>query len=177
MLRRHRRRRATTAVPGFATGGRTGSRPTRPRPLLCSSASNCENELEVGTAAQLGETERELLLRTDAEVAIGCWSQSAPEISAIFFFSPPRPRQAQPADNAQGAAPPRAKAKRHASTNSVRPGAYARPGSFDGRDPARPGCCFRPERAVSGGRDQTTALPLYQPRRAAPELAERRRVS
>ena len=89
MLRRHRRRRATTAVPGFATGGRTGSRPTRPRPLLCSSASNCENELEVGTAAQLGETERELLLRTDAEVAIGCWSQSAPEISAIFFFPPP----------------------------------------------------------------------------------------
>ena len=27
-----------------------------------------------------GETERELLLRTDAEVVIGCWSQSAPDM-------------------------------------------------------------------------------------------------
>jgi hypothetical protein len=70
-----------------------------------------------------GETERELLLGTDAEVVIGCWSQSAPDMCD----SHTRTRQAKPADDAQSAAPPRAKAKRRASTSSVRPGAYARP--------------------------------------------------
>ena len=91
-----------------------------------------------------GETERELLLRTHAEVVMGCWSQSAPDMCD----SHTRTRHAKPADNALSAAPPRAKAKRHASISSVRPGAYARPGSFDGRDPARPGC-FRPPAVVT----------------------------
>jgi len=66
-----------------------------------------------------GEIERELLLRTDAEVVIG-WS--APDMCD----SHTRTRQAKPADNAQSAASPRAKAKRHASTSSVRPRAIGR---------------------------------------------------
>jgi hypothetical protein len=62
-----------------------------------------------------GETERELLLRTDAEVVIGCWSRSTPDMCD----SHSRTRQAKPADDAQSAAAPRAKAKRYASIRGV----------------------------------------------------------